>query len=112
MKKNMILFNSYFSFYFFQNLTNFDIDSHTNTLFRNPGSAPVIIEKMKNKVYPGPTLFSKMVLKVFAQCATMVCPASKKMQTVKTHIRYRGSVPLSSKPLIMNNLGNSPKLEK
>ena len=26
-KKNIILFNSYFSFYFFQNLTNFDIDS-------------------------------------------------------------------------------------
>ena len=28
MKKNIILFNSYFSFYFFQNLTNFDIDSY------------------------------------------------------------------------------------
>ena len=27
-KKNIILFNSYFSFYFFQNLTNFDIDSY------------------------------------------------------------------------------------
>ena len=25
-KKSIILFNSYFSFYFFQNLTNFDID--------------------------------------------------------------------------------------
>ena len=27
-KKSIILFNSYFSFYFFQNLTNFDIDSY------------------------------------------------------------------------------------
>ena len=27
MKKNIILFNLYFSFYFFQNLMNFDIDS-------------------------------------------------------------------------------------
>ena len=31
-KKSIILFNSYFSYYFFQNLTNFDIDSNNGVI--------------------------------------------------------------------------------
>ena len=34
-KKNIILFNSYFSFSLFQNLTNFDIDSYTEHVSDN-----------------------------------------------------------------------------
>ena len=34
-KKNIILFNSHFSFYFFQNMTNFDIDSYSPLLHNN-----------------------------------------------------------------------------
>ena len=37
-KKNIILFNSYFSFYFFQNLTNFDIDS-----FKQPVASVAVL---------------------------------------------------------------------
>ena len=65
-KRNIILFNSYFSFYFFQNLTNFDIDSYQKVLQSNLGYPNVDYPKLLgySKTTDSPDFFSLLSIAI------------------------------------------------